>query len=105
MPRLRRLAEPLRRGVAAGCALLTLALVVLAVCPTLHAWLHHEKHLDNDDGCAVVLFAHGITPAAAVLAVLAVAPLLVAAGAPAPRAVFLPEPRFQLPPGRGPPRR
>ena len=105
MPRLRRVVEPARRVVAVGCALLTLALVVLAACPSLHAWLHHEKHLDNDDGCAVVLFAHGVTAAAAALAALVVAPLAFLETLPAPKLVLLSEPRFQFPPGCGPPLR
>jgi hypothetical protein len=105
MHRLRRLADPLRRSVAVLCTVLVLALAILAVCPKLHAWLHGEKQLDDDDGCAVVLAMHGITPAAAALAVLVVALLVYADRVPRPVVLLLAEPRHELPPGRGPPAR
>jgi hypothetical protein len=95
--------ENLRRLAAGGAALLVLALAVLAVSPSLHAWLHGEKVLDADDGCAVVLFAQGITPAlgAALLVVAALRRLPERLAEP-----FAPSfaaPAHQLPPGCGPP--
>lgn len=83
--------------------MLVLALVVLAVCPTLHAWLHGEKQLDDDDGCAVVLFAHGLTPAVAAIAVLEAVAFVIAWKCPDPGSAFVAEPGFSRPPSCGPP--
>lgn len=93
-----------RRAAAAGCAALVLSLAVLSASPALHHWLHGDQDAGaGHDGCAVVLFANGVTEAAAV-AVLAIAALCLL-GEPvlAPAALVLREPRFQLPPGCGPP--
>jgi protein-S-isoprenylcysteine O-methyltransferase Ste14 len=95
--------DALRRGVAAGGVALVLALTVLAVCPSLHAWLHGEKQLDPDDACAVVLFVQGVTPALAALALLLVAWRLLGETLPTPRRLRLPALPFVFPPGRGPP--
>ena len=93
----------LRRLVAAGCVALVLALTVLAVCPALHAWLHGEKQLDDDDDCAVVLFVQGVTPAVAAIMAFWVALRALAEDLPGPRVLFLEACRFLNPPGRGPP--
>jgi len=101
-----RPARPVRffhRFTAGGCAALVLALAVLAACPALHEWLHGGHDLGDDDGCVVTLFAHGVTEAGAAVALVVVALRLLAEKLPAPAALFLAEPRFQLPPGRGPP--
>jgi hypothetical protein len=95
--------ESIRRLVAAGCVALVLALTVLAVCPALHAWLHGEKQLDDDDGCAVVLFVQGVTPALAAIVATLVALRALAEDLPGPQVLFLATCRFQYPPGRGPP--
>jgi hypothetical protein len=95
--------EPLRRLVAAAGVAVVLALTVLAVSPALHAWLHGEKHLDPDDDCAVVLFAHGLTPALAVVLLLGQFLRPRREKPPAPEILFLVAPSFDLPPGCGPP--
>lgn len=53
-----------RRVIAAFCAALVLALGVFAASPSLHRQLHHNAHTSCDDGCAVTLFANGVTTAA-----------------------------------------
>ncbi len=99
----RLFAEFLRRLGAAGGAALVLALAVFAASPELHAWLHTTGGAPGDDGCAVVLFAHGVS-----------APLGVVAAAPpasawreqprvVPGGVFLASPRYLRQPERGPP--
>jgi hypothetical protein len=103
MRRRQPLVGPFHRVVAGIGVALVLALTVLAVCPSLHAWLHGEEHLDNDDGCAVVLFIHGATVAAATAIVAAVTLRATADRLPAPAELLLGAPRFQFPPGCGPP--
>jgi hypothetical protein len=95
--------EPLRRLVAAAGVAMVLALTVLAVSPTLHAWLHGEKQLDANDDCAVVLFAHGLTPALAALVLLGLFLPSRRAVLPLPEVLLLVAPSFDLPPGCGPP--
>jgi hypothetical protein len=95
--------EPLRRLVAAGGVALVLALTVLSVCPTLHAWLHGEKQLDPNDDCAVVLFAHGLTPALAAVVLLGLLLPPRRETLRIPEVLFLVAPSFDLPPGCGPP--
>ena len=97
--------EFFRRLIAAGCAALVLSLAVFAACPDLHHWLHGEKDSggDDDDGCAVVLFAHGVTEAAVATVLVVVALRLLGKRLPMPAELLLQEPRFQLPPGCGPP--
>jgi hypothetical protein len=95
--------DTVRRWVAAGCAVLVLALTVLAVCPALHAWLHGEKQLDDDDDCAVVLFVQGVTPALAAIVAILIALRALAEDLPGPGVLVLDEVGFLRPPGRGPP--
>jgi hypothetical protein len=103
MSRRRHALDPFCRLVAAGCVALVLALTVLAASPSLHAWLHGEKQLDADDDCAVVLFAQGVTPVLAAALAIVIALRLLAEEPPAPRRLLLEAPRFQSPPGCGPP--
>jgi hypothetical protein len=98
-----RVPDPLFRLVAAGCVALVLALTVLAVCPSLHAWLHGEKQLDPNDDCAVVLFAQGLTPALAAIVALVVARRVLGDRLPEPSRLFLAARPFEFPPGCGPP--
>jgi hypothetical protein len=98
-----RILDPFFRLVAAGCAALVLALTVLAVCPSLHAWLHGEKQLDPDDDCAIVLFAQGLTPALAAIVALVVALRVLGETLPEAPSLFLAARPFQFPPGCGPP--
>ena len=93
----------LHRLLAAGCVALVLALTVLAVSPSLHAWLHGEKQLDTDDGCAVVLFAQGVTAGLAAIVAVVGALRVLAEELPKPHQLLLEAPRFQFPPGCGPP--
>jgi hypothetical protein len=95
--------DPWRRLTAAAGVAVVLALTVLAVSPTLHAWLHGEKQLDANDDCAVVLFAHGLTPALAALVLLGLFLRRRPEILPLPAVLFLVEPSFDLPPGCGPP--
>ena len=92
-----------RRLVAALGVALVLALTILAVSPSLHAWLHGEKELDADDCCAVVLFVQGVTPALAALVAIVIALRVLAEELPAPPQPLLEALRFQVPPSCGPP--
>lgn len=50
-----------RRMMAAFCAALVFALGVFAASPSLHRQLHHNAHTACDDGCAITLFANGVS--------------------------------------------
>lgn len=109
-------ANPLRRLIAAGSTVLVLALTIFAASPAAHDWLHAaaggcSTHADqhpegstaDDTGCAVVLFAGGISlpvsPAALTPPILApqgVSPITAAE-------FFLVSPRYLRQPERGPP--
>jgi hypothetical protein len=100
---LKAFAPPVRRGLAVAAAGLVLALTIFTAAPRLHEWLHASTTDHAGDGCAVVLFATGVTLASAAVEV-AAQPL---AGR-APRAlvgdsVVLAHPRHRLQPERGPP--
>ena len=69
-----RMGELLRRLMAAGCIVLVLGLGLFAASPVLHDQLHHGQAPSADDGCAVVLFANGVSVP---LALIAVPPALV----------------------------
>ena len=95
--------EFLHRVLAAGCIALVLALGLFAASPVLHDQLHHATAPTVDDGCAVVLFANGVS-----------VPLAVIAAPPPPvewgedivvgsSELLLDSPRYRLLPGRGPP--
>ena len=102
-----------RRILAAGCAALVLALTVFAASPVAHDWLHGHpqtcKHAHSapdpraDDGCAVVLFAGGVSLPLDPIAIVEPA---VASGGVSPVTaadVFLVSPRYLRQPERGPP--
>jgi hypothetical protein len=98
-----RWADSFRRVVATGCAAVIFALGLFAASPSLHEQLHHKGDTSSDDGCAVVLFAGGVSMPLAVMA------------PPPPSAewseqtyavsteIFLDSPRYLLQPERGPP--
>lgn len=92
-----------RRFCAVTAAGLLLLLAVSAASPSLHHWLHGDGSDDASDNCAVVLFATGVTLAAAALAVtaprLAWRETAVRFAAP----LFLTSPRYLRQPERGPP--
>lgn len=92
----------LRRFLAGSSAALVLLLGVLAACPNLHNLLHHDSDQESH-GCAVVLFAGGVTPAVATAVV--TAPDLAWHGRPAIAVdeLFLASPRWLRHPERGPP--
>lgn len=93
----------LHRLVAAGAAAVILALTVFAASPAAHDSLHDDCHAPHDDGCAVVLFANGLSLPLA-LPTLA-APECGRRGITAATAaeVFLVSPRYLRQPERGPP--
>lgn len=103
MSRRPEILDPWRRLIAAAGVALVLALTVLSVSPALHAWLHGEKQLDPNDDCAVVLFAHGLTPALAALVLLGLYLRPRLERILFPDVLVLVAPSFDLPPGCGPP--
>lgn len=103
-PLLKSFAEGLRRVLAGGCAALVLALSVFAASPAAHNWLHLDGDQNgSDDGCAVTLFAGGVSLAPSGIAV----PLPIAAPVAEPDAIaaeiLLVSPRYLRQPERGPP--
>lgn len=92
-----------RRLLAAGAAALILALTVFAASPIAHDSLHAGDVEHGDDGCAVVLFASGVSLPLDLPALQT--PTLIARGVtPATAAeVFLVSPRYLRQPERGPP--
>ena len=97
---------------------LVLMLAVFSASPALHAWLHahdgtqpaavggHNKSApghDDDDGCAITLFASGVTTALVAVMALIVALRLLNFVAPAEARVSRQVPRYWLPPLCGPP--
>lgn len=112
MSTLTQLRASLHRLLAAAGVLLVLALSVFAASPTAHEWLHESGHAaDHDhghaepseDGCAVVLFASGVSLPAAPAAL--TPPLTIEGGvSPVTAAeVYLIAPRYLRHPERGPP--
>jgi hypothetical protein len=95
--------ESPRRLLAAGGVALVLLLSVLGSNPELHRCIHGAENSGSEDGCAVVLFAHGLS-APFDTAVLAATPAEWSTFArPATAEVFVASPRYLHVPGRGPP--
>jgi hypothetical protein len=100
-----RVADSLRCLLAAGCAALVLALTIFAASPVAHDWLHLDTDgaAQSDDGCAVKLFAAGVS--------VPLAPISVPVPGETPRVispatateVLLVSPRYLRQPERGPP--
>ena len=92
-----------RRTLAAGCAVLILALGLLATSPSLHGKLHTGPHATLDDGCAVALFATGVSVALPLIA----RPPAMGEGheqlGVTSQEVLLDSPHYLLRPERGPP--
>jgi hypothetical protein len=102
-PRQSRRVDCLRRLLAAGCAALIFALGLFAASPALHGQLHHDTTASTDDGCAIVLFAGGVSVP---LAAIAVTPPSAEWCEPVyfgSTEICLDSPRYLLQPGRGPP--
>jgi hypothetical protein len=96
-------AETLRRLAAAGAAALVLALTIFAASPDAHDSLHESGLHDHDSGCAIELFAGGVSPS---LDFPAVQPPFAATGSvtpPTAAEVYLVTPRYLRQPERGPP--
>lgn len=93
----------LRRTLAMGCAVLILTLGLFAASPLLHERLHVGTPVVADDGCAVALFATGVSVPAPVLAPL---PTVGEWREPPPAVspeILLDAPRYLWRPERGPP--
>jgi hypothetical protein len=101
----RPIAGVLRCALAMGCAGLVFALTVFAASPSAHDLLHDDshQHTAGDNGCAVLMFASGVSLPVAPLAL--TPPILLVRGiSPATAAeVFLVAPRYLRQPERGPP--
>lgn len=94
--------DRLRRLFAAGAALLVLLLATLAANPELHHWLHDNAANEND-GCAVMLFANGVSAPVDPVAITA-PDLAWQPGSPRPVSeIFLVPARYLRQPERGPP--
>lgn len=101
--RTRILTETPRRLLAAGSIALVLLLSVLASDAGLHRQIHGHSDADHEDGCAVVLFAHG-TSVPFDSAVLAATPdTWLSLSRPESVDIFLASPRYLHQPERGPP--
>lgn len=106
----RRILPPalFRRLLAAGGMALVLALTVFAVSPVAHARLHDHDHAHDtpdDDRCAIVLFADGVTPAVAPLDVVPPAAAVRDLTPMIGQEILLVAPRYLRQPERGPPAR
>ena len=101
--RLRSLAEVVQRTLAVASAALVVALAIFAASPRLHDWLHSQAGLVGSDGCAVVLFASGVSMPLG--AIVALPPALAWHDTPAAIAeeIFVTSPRYLRQPERGPP--
>lgn len=92
-----------RRLLAAGSAVVVFALGLFAASPVLHEQLHHHVDRTLEDGCAIALFASGVSLP---LAATAVPPRIVEWREPrlvASPEIFLDSPRYLRRPERGPP--
>ena len=102
---LRFSSDALRRWLAAGSAALVLALTIFAASPSAHHLLHDDdhQHAVAEDGCAVVMFAGGVS--------LPVAPLSITPPTTVTQSLtpiqaadaLLISPRYLRQPERGPP--
>ncbi|MBW8781926.1 MAG: hypothetical protein JF599_08570 [Verrucomicrobia bacterium] len=103
-----------QRLLAGLLTLVVLALTVLSVSPDAHAWLHAHEHgdrpdssaapdLSHDDGCAITLYAHGITAALDIPRLPAPQENWVQVSASIQRTLYLSVPRYLRQPERGPP--
>jgi hypothetical protein len=96
-------ADRFRRLLATGCAALVFALGLFAASPTLHEQLHHNGHPPADDGCAIVLFAGGVSVPLAMTAVHPPSAEWHEQTFGTSAEIVFASPRHLLPPGHGPP--
>lgn len=101
----RRHADFFRRFLAGGAAALVLALGMFAASPVLHDWLHgaDADAAANDHGCAVVLFASGVSVPLGTIAIAPPSAEWREWVRPVAREIFLASPRYLRQPERGPP--
>ena len=97
------LAEGPRRLLAAGGIALVLLLAVLAANPELHRLIHSGADTGQEDNCAVVLFAHGVSAPFDTAMVAATPAIWLALVHSETVEIFLTSPRYQHQPERGPP--
>jgi hypothetical protein len=97
------LAEGPRRLLAAGGIALVLLLAVLASHPELHRFLHSHTDAGHEDGCAVVLFAQGVSAPFDTAMVVATPAIWLALLHSETVEIFLTSPRYLHQPERGPP--
>lgn len=88
--------------MAAGAGALVLLLTALAVSPELHHGLLHDHHVE-DDTCAVVLFANGVSLPLDPLTVTPPTAIWQTVIPPVASEIFLVPARYLLRPERGPP--
>lgn len=98
-----RFADCLRRVGAAGGAALVLALTIFAASPVAHDWLHANATGEYESGCAVVLFAGGVSLPLDAPVVLPPATIGSDVHFASARSVVLVTPRYLRQPERGPP--
>lgn len=103
MPRHSTFTACLHRLIAAGGAVLVLALTVFAASPALHEHLHDATHTHHDESCPIVLFASSADAPAAPLAAPVPVPTTHSLASPVAREIFLSPPRYLRQPERGPP--
>jgi hypothetical protein len=95
--------EVIRRILALGCVALVFALGVFAASPVLHEQLHAGSQAVADDGCAVALFAGGVSLVVPVVALPPSSEQWAELPGSVSRELFLESPRYLLQPERGPP--
>lgn len=89
--------------VAGGSAALVLFLATLAASPDLHARFHDSALPGNEGGCAVTLFASGVSLTADPIVVAAPDVVRMERETPLPAKLFLVASRYLHQPERGPP--
>ncbi len=92
-----------RQLLAMGCAALIFALGVFASSPVLHSQLHAGGHATFEDGCAITLFANGVSVALPLMAPPPPSDQWDELPDAVSHEVFLDSPRYLLQPERGPP--
>lgn len=93
-----------RRATAIAGAALVFALTVLAASPAAHGWLHHgHDPAPEEDGCAVVLYAGGLTASPDPIDLPRPSPARPATAPEAAVELWLVTPRYLRQPERGPP--
>lgn len=101
--RSRLLSETHRRLLTAGSVALVLVLSVLGSSPELHRLIHGGADAGHEDGCAIMLFAHGVSAPSDTAVPDATPETWVALSRPETIEIFLTSPRYRLQPERGPP--